>query len=208
MKLLIGLLACQEYKQRRQLCRSTWLSQAPSHGLDYVFLIGGHDRAERRGDELWLPVGDQYYDLPKKTKAFCEWVDKETDFTHVWKADDDTYCCIPRFAWWLEHRYKGQPYVGNEWDKNTKYASGGAGYLLDRTAIQAAAKDLNTRKKYEDLEMGKVMRRHHIPFTIDNHFIAFGNDVLRPLPDNRIISTHKISDELWMDCWEKLKDVQ
>lgn len=206
MKLIIGLLACNDpdYAPRRTLCRETWLTEMPDD-IDYVFLIGGHHCTERRGDELWLPCGDRYYDLPSKTKAFCQWVIRETDYTHLWKADDDTYLCVPRFVWWLENRYHDEPYVGNIWQAGKDYASGGAGYVLDRQSASFVAEELNTtRVRYEDVGVGHVMRSHHIPLTIDHRFIAFGNDVRRPLPNNDIISTHRISEELWRNCWELL----
>lgn len=198
MKTIIGLLACQAYPERRDLCRQTWLPVIQSLGIDVVFLIGGHHCVERIDDELLLPVPDNYPSLPQKTKAFCGWA-LESDATHLFKADDDTFIHPQRFEDWLAN-ITTQDYVGNEWTAHKGYASGGAGYLLSR---KSACLVTTMKKKVgaEDLEVAKILKCNKIPLHMDHRFIGFGNEVKRPLPDNDLITTHKISVDLWNDTW-------
>jgi len=203
MKTIIGLLACQALPERRNLCRQTWLPVLQSLGVDVVFLIGGHRSLERHGDELYLPVPDTYPTLPQKTVAFCHWF-SGTDATHLFKADDDTFIHPWRFMDWLA-TITTQDYVGNEWRDRAGYASGGAGYLLSRRAAEVAT---TVKKKHgsEDMEVAKVLKKSKLRFHIDHRFIGFGNEVKRPLPGNDLITTHKISVELWNDTWAQAKE--
>ena len=92
MTVTIGALSCNQpfAAERRELCREMWVPVVKSYGYDVVFLIGGHDNLERCGDELCLPVRDDYKSLPQKTKAFCQWA-QETDAERLFKCDDDTF---------------------------------------------------------------------------------------------------------------------
>lgn len=204
MNTIVGLLACQALTDRRKLCRDTWLPEVQSLGIDVVFLIGGHTHFERRGDELWLPCGDTYQQLPQKTTAFCRWATQETDATHLFKADDDTFIHPSRFAAFLAAVQPGQDYIGNEWKPRARYASGGAGYLLSRTAANIVAK-MRKLRGAEDVEVGYTMRNNGVQLRLDNRFTPFGNAQKRPLPTNDLITTHKIPVNLWLDTWELCK---
>lgn len=198
MKTIIGLLACQSIPERRDLCRQTWLPAIQSLGIDVVFLIGGHPHLERNGDELYLPVPDTYPELPQKTVAFCCWA-LESDATHLFKADDDTFIHPWRFVDWLA-TITTQDYVGNEWTAHKGYASGGAGYLLSRAAA-CLVTTMSKKKGAEDIEVAKILKRNKMPLHMDHRFIGFGNEGKRPLPKNDLITTHKISVDLWNDTW-------
>ena len=207
MKTIIGLLACNktEYAHRQTLCEETWAPPMRAAGIDVVYLVGGHGTTERIGNRLHLPVPDEYYDLPKKTKAFCQWL-RDSDYTHAFKADDDSYIQSGRFVDWIEDQ-RAFDYVGNEWSSRTDYASGGAGYLLSRKSFELLANEMMVtlpRHRYEDVEVGKIMRKHNIKLHIDHRLIAFGNTGNRPLPSNDIITSHKISEELWRDSWAQV----
>jgi hypothetical protein len=199
-KILVGLLSCQSTHDRRELCRATWLPVLNEFGIEVLFLIGGHENLLRGDDALYLPVPDTYNELPQKTIAFCRWAMDNTDATHLFKADDDTLIHPHRFARFVESIPADKEYIGNEWRPRTGYASGGAGYVLSRRAAELVA---NKRKLHgaEDMMTGDVMRNNKIAMHRDHRFIAFGNEQRRPLPENDLITTHKISVELWKDMW-------
>lgn len=198
--IVVGLLSCQATGPRRELCRSTWVPALQALGFDVVFLIGGHDKVERRGDELWLPVADSYRELPQKTIAFCKWATQETDATHLFKADDDTLIHPERFADFFATLPTNREYVGAEWRPRTRYASGGAGYTLSRRAAELVT-GMHKLRGAEDVEVGRFVQSKGVLFWIDRRFIPFGNEQKRPLPSNDLITAHKISEELWRDTW-------
>lgn len=206
MNVLIGLLACNYplSETRRTLCRQTWMPSLLDAGVDVVFLMGGYERLERCGDELHLPVADGYKELPQKTKAFMQWALDTSGATHVFKADDDTLIASPRFMGWVAE-VESHPYVGNQpFPRGKPYASGGAGYLLSMTAVECIVKAQWPRRGYEDVLTGVTMRQNRIPFHVDFRLIPWGNDSARPLPDNYIVTSHKLAEDLWRDSWEKI----
>lgn len=207
MSVLVGLLAChfESHLPRRTLCRETWLPALQDMGADVVFLIGAHDRVERRGDELLLPVDDSYKALPQKTHAFMQWALETSGVTHVFKADDDTLIASQRFYDWVLGMDPSHDYVGNQpFPHGKPYASGGAGYLLSMKAVELIAKASFPRHGYEDSLVGTTMKRNHVPFHRDTRLIPWGNEAARPLPGNDIITSHKLPEHLWRDSWEKL----
>jgi hypothetical protein len=201
-KILVGLLSCQSTQARRELCRATWLPVLNEFGIEVLFLVGGCEHMHITHDTLYLPVSDTYNDLPQKTIAFCRWALAYTPATHLFKADDDTFIHPQRFARFVESIPNDKEYVGNEWRPRAGYASGGAGYLLSRRAAELVA---SHRKLHgaEDIMTGEIMRNNKIPMHRDHRFIAFGNEQRRPLPENDLITTHKISVELWSDTWAR-----
>lgn len=204
MNTIVGLLSCHAYTERQSLCRRTWIPAVQALGIDVVFLIGGHDRVERRCDELWLPVPDTYRELPQKTIAFCKWAIQSTEATHLFKADDDTFIHPRRFTRFLAELPVNREYVGAEWRPRTRYASGGAGYVLSRRAAELVSK-MHKLRGAEDVEVGKYVQSKGVLFWIDRRFVPFGNEQKRPLPTNDLITTHKIPVNLWLDTWELCK---
>ena len=99
----------------------------------------------------------------------------------------------------------GVDYLGNEWMPNTKYASGGAGYLLSPSAAGILSDRLVKPTGAEDLLVGKVLREAGIEMRKDHRFIAYANETLRPLPENDLITAHACSipwathDDLWLN---------
>jgi hypothetical protein len=206
MKTAVGLLSCQAYATRRNLCRVTWLPAVNSlDDVDVFFLIGG-SRQGIDGDSLHLAVDDTYAALPQKTQAFCEWASRR-DYTHVFKADDDTFIHPRRFAAFLaEHEH--HDYVGNEWKPGKGYASGGAGYLLSRPCLEHVSR-IPIPVGAEDILTGFLMQNAGVPFTIDSRLIAHGFvRGERPLPENDLITTHKIETLLWLDSWNATRAIQ
>ena len=188
-KILIGALSCRAYEQRRQRCLKTWVPEALERGINVVFLIGGEtDKAYREGQNLYLPCPDDYPSLPQKVRLFYLWALENCEFDYIFKCDDDTYLRADRLAAFdTQH----QDYIGAEWTPGVGYASGGAGYWLSRRAAAIAVAGLEASPQgAEDVLVGQCLRQAGIPFYCDSRFVAFGNEVLRPTPENAIVTTH------------------
>jgi hypothetical protein len=64
------------------------------------------------GDLLALPVADTYERLPDKTLALMDWVIQHTDFSYLYKIDDDCHLDVATFLARSLHRchhYMGRP---------------------------------------------------------------------------------------------------
>lgn len=187
--LLIGVLSCQKYEERRARCLETWIPEATAQGVDVVFLIGRDDGpARREGLNLFLPCRDDYGSLSQKVQSFFRWALANCEFDYLFKCDDDTYIRIDRL---LKLNPVGKEYIGAEWYPGVNYGSGGAGYLLGRRAVKIVADALQGHRTWaEDQLVGRCLGEAGVPFHADGRFIPFGNEKRRPRPDNDIISTH------------------
>lgn len=189
MRILIGVMSCQSYTERRQRCLESWIPEAIGLGMDVVFLIGGSSgNATRDGLTLNLPCPDDYASLPQKTCHFLQWAIEHSDCDYVFKCDDDTYLRPDRLA---AVETNGRDYIGAEWSPGVGYGSGGAGYWLSRRGMTIVTATLIRHLDgAEDLLVGQCLANAHVPLHIDARFIAFGNADLRPKLDNDVIATH------------------
>ncbi|MBI3861225.1 MAG: FkbM family methyltransferase [Planctomycetia bacterium] len=193
--LLIAVLSCQAYPQRRERCLATWIPKARELGIDVVFVVGSpsQTRAVRDGDLLIVPAGDDYASLPQKVAELCRWALAETDCDYLFKCDDDTYVRPERL---LAVDVEGADYIGAEWAPGAGYASGGAGYLLSRRAIETVSATMlqfvndPTPTDAEDVLVGRCLFRSNLPLRIDGRFLPYGNDELRPRPGNHYVTAH------------------
>ncbi len=170
--LIIGILACGKYAHKSAAVRRTWLRDCRKLGVKAYFLIGRRGLPpEIAGDTLYLDCGDDYLDLPRKTTAFLEYVNKNIGFDYVFKCDDDTYVNMKTL---LELPYADYDYFGLSVDGNIfpreyhykhvephqrqphkgesrgPFMFGGAGYFLSKNAVTCA---LNKYKDYIDVEI-------------------------------------------------------
>jgi len=194
-KLMIGVLSCKQYAERRIACSETWMSDATKTGVDTFFSIGAPEMfLGRNGDILFCPCQDDYFSLPLKTWFMCRYaLTMGADF--LFKCDDDTYVRVERLLAKLE---EGHDYTG--FDVGTPqgllpYASGGAGYILSRKAMRWVVSRpyvcRNRADTFEDLYVGNLLRSNMVPFVADNRFSP-GKDLF-PTPENDVITGHYIS---------------
>lgn len=188
-QILIGVLSCRAYEERRQKCLATWVPEIQACEIDLMFLVGGGAGAPRReGNVLHLPCPDDYPSLPQKVQQFYRWALENCEFDYVFKCDDDTYVRADRL---LAFKTDDRDYIGSEWTPGVGYASGGAGYWLSRRATTIVAEALTAHPKgAEDVLVGRYLCQAGVPFHNDLRFVAFGNDTRRPTPENDIITTH------------------
>ena len=80
------ILTCEKYKERKN---SQNLKGCP---FSYKYFIGNPELVEAKvdGNTVYLPCGDNYENLPMKTKKAMEWVlNNYPNVDHIFKTDDD-----------------------------------------------------------------------------------------------------------------------
>jgi len=190
-RLIIGILSSEVTKKRAAMVRKTWLSEPLPHDVRAFFLIGkAHCAPQIKGDILYLNCPDTYEHLPKKAYQFLKYAYENLDFDYIFKCDDDTYVRIDQL---LQHDFKGEDYIGctvagdghlsrnyhvqkvndPQFRKPYKgeflgpFASGGAGYILSKKAVEKIIhypdKKRIENELYEDKVVGDIMRLSGIP---------------------------------------------
>lgn len=198
-RVLIGALSGRIYEDRRERCRQTWMRDATAMGVDAFFLMAADDGPRRDGDILYIPGHDAYDFLPQRTLWFCRYALERDDWDWLFKCDDDTYVCMTRLLAAVEE-YSRQPnvsYVGAEWTPGVNYGSGGAGYLINRQCARIIASEMLNPIGSEDMMVGQHLGRRRHYLTIDQRFVPYGNENLRPKPDNDLITLHAVGAELF-----------
>ena len=111
-----------EAATRRAAIRSTWGSFRQD-GFSLTFVLGGRrpgSRAKLVGDVLRLPVSDRYAQLPLKVMDAMAWALEHEHgpgpeprfFTHLLKADDDSFVCIANLLRTLRAAPRTRYYAG------------------------------------------------------------------------------------------------
>lgn len=187
-RLVIGILSADKYETRRDACRATWAKKTP--GVVFVFVVGSPSvrRPLLAGDVLYVPVPDSYHELPQKTRAFFAWaVTAFPDCQRFFKCDDDTYVSLPRLIDYLDGETAA--YVGHAMtNEGPPYASGGAGYALNRQAAWTIAENLTDERGPEDMLVHRVLQQAKIPFTPCSRFHPWQMPV--PAENNNQITAH------------------
>ena len=163
---LVVVYSCRaNLASRVEAIRGSWGRSLTEHGVPWVVLVGDGDGTAptgMAGDLLALPVADTYERLPDKTLALMDWVIQHTDFSYLYKIDDDCHLDVATFLARSLHRchhYMGRPLwrgpgdTDRSWhqarsasvrgahalDKSPEpsvYADGGSGYFVSRSALQ------------------------------------------------------------------------
>lgn len=218
-RLIVGALSCcsPQYQRRREKCMRTWLPELERAGVEVLFLVGVGDSIDkprvvepeehgRIGRELQIPCPDTYAALPQKTAAFCRWACEQRAFDYLFKCDDDTYLVPGRL---LERDLRGIDYLGSPLFIGIPYASGGAGYFLSRRATEYVADQMKEREGPEDLIVSQHLHKNGIRLHPDRGFVAVRNDVLRPKPDNYLVTSHACEwpwsehHRTWQGAWDR-----
>ncbi len=89
MKILIAILSCARDAGNgfNQVVRDTWGGHVSSADLRFFM---GHNAVARHGDEVLLDAGDEYLELPYKSRELQRWVVSQ-GYDYTYKCDTDTY---------------------------------------------------------------------------------------------------------------------
>jgi hypothetical protein len=153
---------------RPPFIRETWWKDVPSD-VDKKFFYGiAANHRPALDDEVFLPVRDGYIYLPYKTRALCQWA-IERDYTHVFKADDDSFAFVSRL---LNSGFEKYPWVGRY--NGGDFIAGGPGYWLDRSAMAVvAAAPIPHQDWAEDIWVSKVLQRAGFKPQFDPRYVDF-----------------------------------
>jgi hypothetical protein len=161
--MIIAVKSCEKHWDRVKAIRETW-GKSP---MVYFFT----------GDFLRVP--DDYAHLPHKTKAICQWTLRH-NYDWAFLCDTDTYVSVPRLLKADQHTYMGYRL------ENKNYASGGAGYMLSRKAMEVVSQGNPDEFENEDEMVGTLLGKVGISVHHDRRFSLY-QDVL---PGNKVISRH------------------
>jgi len=182
-KIILGIKSCAKNRVRKKSIEDTWLKKIDTNIFFPVFLVGQKDQpCLLEGNNLYLNCYDDYKNLYTKTLAYFEWAFYNSNASHIWICDDDSYinCDIfNKYNKYLNYDYSGFFLYGLEKiDCRSGYASG-CGYCLSRNAtkilIEKSYEMISLRKStkkpfYEDMLVGDILNKHmqnikklHIP---------------------------------------------
>ena len=154
---------------RMSALRDTWLKNCPA---DYRFFYG-HGSGELKADEVQLDVPDDYEHLPHKIRESCRWA-LDHDYTHIYRVDNDSYVYMDRL---LKSGFEDHDYTGYCLDypyhlemHGHRYATGGAGFILNRRAMQIVIANEPTHPA-EDLWIGRLLHQHGIRCHRDTRYL-------------------------------------
>lgn len=156
---LIAVKSCQMAMNRgdHESIRSTW----GQHFSNLRFFVGGLERPERLlPDEIWLPVEDEYLDLPKKVRKMLIWSSLQ-GYPYTFLCDNDTFI-NPNDSW--RDGILGHDYIGSPIDQfGCVYANGGPGYFASHHLATKVIESNASVHHAEDLFVGIVAQTYAIP---------------------------------------------
>ncbi|WP_337877778.1 glycosyltransferase [Caldimonas sp.] len=167
-RLVIVTATCAANEAKRRAIDATWGGLLRARGVRHYFIQGVPelDKACRLGNTIYVPARDDYESLLLKLAlAYEHLLETESNFSHVFKIDDDCYINVPVLESVLHRTPESWDYIAGaiqskserinrrwhfgkcrdpRFDKEypsdhppATYAKGGYGYLLSRRAMSA-----------------------------------------------------------------------
>jgi hypothetical protein len=186
-KILLGICTHEKGFNRQQRQRLSFLLDLDKiKSIDYLFFRGGSERLELRADTLWMPCSDSEDHLSVKTAMLLRWALENHTFDYLMKCEDDTYVDLRRlYAFDL----KGRDYIGHDMGG---FASGGAGYLLSRRAVELISQSVidHPPTRAEDVVISECLRTHGITVSHSDKFQPYREPGKTPSSSNDVITGH------------------
>lgn len=191
LKILVAVLTCARYLDRRNACRDTWFPwvERLNENVTAKFFAGNVPclADDDVGDITHLYCSDGYQELPQKTLRLVEYA-VANNFDFLVKADDDTFLMpLPEYlAALTAHDYVGNVRQHAPHNDNVDYAQGGL-YCLSRVAMEAVLKHGLPAIGLEDGNVGKALKAAgilpvNLPERVKTDYRhgtpAIGNDVI------------------------------
>lgn len=191
----VGVFATEKLPDRMQAVEQTWARWASQVAADVVFLLADPTITlpVRDGNRLWLPCPDDYESLPQRTRWFCLWTLANTQATHLFKCDDDTYLHLPRLVEAAQSkRWNAVDCVARRNKIDRFCFHGGAGYLLTRRAMMVVAAHATDLVGAEDYCVGRALKASGLN-VLNEGRLNFWRQHGSPSRNNNLISTHYVS---------------
>lgn len=209
--LYLDIISCIRYAQRRESCRSTWLTRMP-FDVQWHFVVGKSDRFKFDGNEpdvVELDASDEYEMLPEKMMACFRHALQDDRWDWYGKVDDDTYVHGQRLMELINSVPDDVPGVADVMASDIGYVYGGSGYFLRRPVVEAVVRRHDSGEfkienyGFEDKQIGKAIRK--AGYTLQNKRRLLWNYFqlphgLHPTPENNVITTHKCYSGAVMDA--------
>lgn len=157
-----------KYQNRQSICENTWVRELDSNKYLPVFLVSDREKTGYRHylyspEErvLYINSDDDREWLTTKTKNFIRWFLNDTDASHFWRCDDDSYINPNKFNSYdtfLNYDYCGCKLYLPSGDR-PEFMSG-AGYSVSRKAAFISEPYLiqDMGKSADDLLLGQTIR--------------------------------------------------
>lgn len=183
MRVLYALPSCHALRHWHEAVRDTWGKDIK--GADLRFFLGLPKIAPQQ-NEVSLEVGDSLPELSYKTVAIFRWA-LNNDYDFCLKADLDTLVFPDRF---MVSDFASYDWTGGQ---NSFFASGGAGYVLSRKAMQFVVDHPVTTTTDEDVHTAKALLKQGINLHHDPRYLFIPGQTLAP----DTITYHLSSVKAW-----------
>jgi len=183
VSILIALPSCHSLRYWHESIRHTWGRDVK--GADLRFFLG-LPKVEAQQDEVSLEVGDSLPELSHKTVAIFRWA-LSNNYDFCLKADLDTLVFPDRF---MNSGFEACDWTGGQ---NSFFASGGAGYVLSRKAMQIVVDYPVTTTTDEDVHTAKALLEQGINLHHDPRYLFIPGQTLT----SETITYHLSSVKAW-----------
>lgn len=195
-EILVGICSSHLHPERRQACRDTWLRKQPK-GVASLFFAGKQlhgdvlEAGSKEDDLMILDAPDSYEALPEKVLTFFQWTLENSQFKWLFKCDDDTYLDLERLKDLPDPQFH---LIGDVSLAERGSPSGGAGYLLSRSAVEKLCQDQSLALRGpEDIIIGEAIAEYGLEshpterLCLDSHRF--------PTSENNMVSAHWCNPE-------------
>jgi hypothetical protein len=170
MRILVAIESCWAHTSRHAAQEETWLKDLT---VDYRFFVGCLMKlaGSLPLNTTELAVDDSYHALSMKTREICRWV-LDNDYDFVFKTDTDTLVSARNL---LDSGFEKHYYYGGENEDDMpasllgvfpnmriQFASGGAGYWLNRRAAMLVAYGPTVTSPAEDVYVAAILKANDI----------------------------------------------
>lgn len=205
MRTVIAVESCWKNRDCHAEIRQTWGKHAEF--ADLIFFLGNpqppfSDKG-LLGDEVWLPVNDDYDHLCEKTHSIVSYAYRN-GYQGMFKVDTDSFLIGERLQEFIESTKND--YVGcalpsyPPCNDSFYYAHGGAGYWLSRESMKVIFNtsadqfcNLGGKLLAEDLSVGQALYGSGISLVNDARFSGYMRTY--PMINNDVITTHQVSKD-------------